>query len=94
MRPVAVGIWPFDAEPKAPAYLPQCWSAALNEQLIKECQRNGPMCSPASVATLLDLDYCPGECDGAGKASGPSTTTMVLGVATVAVAIALVMRKR
>lgn len=88
MRPIAVSGLPLGA------VTGQCWSAALNEQLIGECEKGSPMCSPQTVAKLLSLDYCPGECGTAGgKLWMPSTTTLVVGAAALVV-LALALRKR
>lgn len=87
MRPIAVSGLPLGA------VTGQCWSAALNEQLIAECEKGSPICSPQTVAKLLSLDYCPGECSGSTW-SKPSTTTLVVGAAAMAVVLALVLRRK
>jgi len=87
MHPIAVSGLPMGAVSG------QCWNAAMNEQLIAACEQGSPMCSPKTVAELLSLDYCPGECSGS-KTGMPSTTTMVVGAAALAVVVALMWPRR
>jgi hypothetical protein len=62
----------------------------MGEQLIAACEQGSPMCTPKTVAELLSLDYCPGECSGPSSAlSKVSTTTWVIGAAAL-VAVAVV----
>lgn len=65
-----------------------CWNEALNEQLVAQCEQGGPMCAPQSVAQLLALPYCEGECGGGQS----NTLKWVVGGATVIV-VALLLRR-
>lgn len=93
----SLGIWPFGGSTVSKAAsAKKCWDDALGDQLIAACKNEGGLCSPANVAHLLSLPYCPGVCPGADlekKASTPASVWM-LGIGVVAIAGVLALRRR
>ena len=81
MRPL--GIWPFDniVAQQQPAQ-PVCWSDALNDQLISDCQARGTACTPDNIARLLSLEYCSGTCER----TSDKTMLWALGLGVAAIA--------